>query len=88
LEIVGDKMTKPINQNGMYFTTKDRDNDRHGSINCAAVNHPGGWWYNNCTYSNLNGVYQTSNKKNGKGLFWGQSYENMKSSKMMIRSMK
>ncbi|XP_048732429.2 ryncolin-1-like isoform X2 [Ostrea edulis] len=36
----GDKMIKAHNLNGMYFTTKDRDNDRNGR-NCA-TGHTGG----------------------------------------------
>jgi hypothetical protein len=77
-------MIEAHNLDGMYFTTKDKDNDRNGG-NCATY-HTGGWWYNVCTHSDLNGLYQTSNKSNRKGLFWGQNNENMKSTKMMIRS--
>ena len=38
------------NHNGGYFTTKDRDNDRHGSTNCAtfSTSSTGGWWYHSC----------------------------------------
>ncbi|XP_048732416.2 ryncolin-1-like [Ostrea edulis] len=86
----GDMMIKAHNLNGMYFTTKDKDNDKTRGYNCAAgaAYHTGGWWYNNCTHSDLNGVYQLSNKRNRKGLFWGQRGENMKTTKMMIRSKK
>jgi hypothetical protein len=38
--------------NGMKFTTKDKDNDRHPS-NCANT-YKVGWWYNFCFGSDLN----------------------------------
>ena len=46
--------------NNMAFTTKDRDNDRHSSWNCA-VNYRGAWWYKSCHHSNLNGQYLGNN---------------------------
>uniref|UniRef100_H2Z3P2 Fibrinogen C-terminal domain-containing protein n=1 Tax=Ciona savignyi TaxID=51511 RepID=H2Z3P2_CIOSA len=42
--------------NGKPFSTKDVDNDSHQGINCAVRDH-GGWWYNSCFASNLNGAY-------------------------------
>uniref|UniRef100_A0A8C0H3W0 Fibrinogen C-terminal domain-containing protein n=1 Tax=Chelonoidis abingdonii TaxID=106734 RepID=A0A8C0H3W0_CHEAB len=39
----------------MMFTTKDNDNDML-SGNCA-LEFKGGWWYNKCHGSNLNGLY-------------------------------
>ena len=43
--------------NGMYFTTRDNDNDKYGN-NCAQVNGPGGgWWYKSCTFIQPNVVY-------------------------------
>ena len=41
--------------NDMFFTTYDRDNDRHPKMNCAYTNTKGGFWYNACTPANLNG---------------------------------
>ena len=53
--------TDPMaNHNGMYFTTKDSDNDQRGS-NCALLLGPtkptGGWWYNSCWHINPNNYY-------------------------------
>ena len=47
--------------NGMYFTTKDSDNDKW-SKNCAIDSYgsgtpTGGWWYKSCQYTQLNTLY-------------------------------
>ncbi|XP_033646891.1 ficolin-3-like [Asterias rubens] len=39
--------------NGLMFSTKDKDNDRWGSVHCA-VDAKGGWWYKYCYDTNLN----------------------------------
>lgn len=41
---------------GFRFSTPDRDNDE-SELNCAALGN-GGWWWQLCTYVNLNGAYK------------------------------
>ncbi|GFR88961.1 fibrinogen related protein 12.1 [Elysia marginata] len=60
----GDALIK--NSQRRQFTTIDRDNDMGKSRNCAERCR-GGWWYNNCGYSGLNGKWQETNYE---GLFW------------------
>ncbi|XP_073397302.1 ficolin-1-B-like isoform X1 [Dendrobates tinctorius] len=48
----GDSMTY---HNNSMFSTKDQDND--SSTRDCAISYMGGWWYNNCFFSNLNGLY-------------------------------
>lgn len=38
----------------MSFSTVDKDNDQYRDGSCARVMR-GGWWYNKCSTSNLNG---------------------------------
>ena len=54
--------------NSMKFTTRDRDNDNHGSLQCADFRQ-GAWWYKTCSYSNLNGLY-LSGQINIHGVEW------------------
>ena len=56
--------------NNMAFSTKDRDNDRKSSYNCA-VRWTGAWWYNSCYESNLNGQY-LGDKSDNEGARWYQ----------------
>ena len=71
----------------MAFTTKDSDNDK-SSRNCA-LSYKGGWWYNSCHQSNLNGLYHHgSHKSLADGINWrswkGYNYS-LKSTSMKIR---
>ncbi|VDI67885.1 Hypothetical predicted protein [Mytilus galloprovincialis] len=72
---------------GMSFTTKDRDNDRDSTVNCANTRN-GAWWYNRCTNVNLNGQYLQRSKYDINGITWYEwktSFHSMKSSVMMFR---
>jgi len=44
---------------GMAFSTKDRDNDKSSSGDCAEA-CKGAWWYNSCCTSSLNSNYGDS----------------------------
>jgi len=85
----------------MYFSTEDRDNDQGQDLsqpdkqrNCAK-DEKGGWWYNNCSKANLNGLYlysrDTSNlpgKEKYQGMTWhdwrGSTYS-LAFARMMVR---
>ncbi|KAG9328149.1 hypothetical protein JZ751_016206 [Albula glossodonta] len=49
--------TSSLAQSGTPFSTKDRDNDRC-RCKCAQL-ATGGWWFEACGPSNLNGVFYT-----------------------------
>ena len=73
--------------NGMQFTTKDRDNDQW-ALNCASHNNYGAWWYSSgCGYSNLNGLYRIG-LPNGQGVHWYNfldSWISLKFAQMKLR---
>ncbi|XP_006634953.2 angiopoietin-related protein 3 [Lepisosteus oculatus] len=89
--ISGNLPNAMTNQTGMRFSTKDQDNDNKKDSNCAE-NYSGGWWFNACGDTNLNGRYIRT-KSRGKtdrrrGIHWkpgrGISYS-LKSTKIAIR---
>ncbi|XP_028667861.1 angiopoietin-1 [Erpetoichthys calabaricus] len=74
--------------NGANFSTRDSDND---NCNCkCALMLTGGWWFDACGLSNLNGIYYTfgHNIRKLNGIKWhhfrGPSYS-LRSTAMMIR---
>ena len=80
---IGDSLA---GHNGMRFSTFDRDHDTY-SGNCAVI-YRGAWWYSDCHYSNLNGLYlagpHTSYADGIDWQTWHGDFYSLKSSKMMI----
>ncbi|XP_049548170.1 angiopoietin-related protein 1-like [Anopheles darlingi] len=80
----GDSMTGTNKR--MKFSTKDRENDV--TVSDCARSFQGGWWYNGCTYANLNGLYM--NVVNYKSMHWysfKNDYHGLSFSRMMIREL-
>lgn len=82
----GDALTY---HNGMPFSTKDRDNDMHTQTHCAQK-FSGGWWFNSCLFSGLNGVYTRGGNASypAQGVYWyhWKGYNNsLKYSEMKFR---
>ena len=71
--------------NGMKFSTKDKDNDRNGGS--CGVSYRGGWWYNSCAHSNLNGIYAGSRRSSTQYCAWYHfdNWYSLKSADMKVR---
>ncbi|XP_032876573.1 angiopoietin-2 [Amblyraja radiata] len=77
-----------FSQLGNYFSTKDSDNDKC-LCKCSQM-ASGGWWFDACGPSNLNGLYysagENTKKFNGiKWYYWKGSGYSLKATTMMIR---
>ncbi|XP_033724946.1 angiopoietin-related protein 7-like [Pecten maximus] len=75
--------------NGMSFSTFDRDNDESGVHQCATL-CKGGWWYNSCYGTNLNGAEYKNDADNVKQLVWkffypSRKYAGMRKTKMLVK---
>lgn len=72
---------------GMMFTTQDEDHDTSHEINCAKYWKIGGWWFNRCSWANLNGPYKEPGEGDGIGINWHKwrNKQYLRSSSIMIR---
>ncbi|XP_041448371.1 fibrinogen C domain-containing protein 1-like isoform X2 [Drosophila obscura] len=85
----GDSLTYHLN---MKFTTLDRDNDNDKNANCGNY-YGGGWWFNKCARSSLNGKNYDDGKRTfnqNYGIIWvtWKNYDysiSLTFSQMMIR---
>lgn len=80
--------TSSLSPPGTAFSTKDADNDRCG-CKCAQM-ATGGWWFDACGPSNLNGIYYPASsataRYNGlKWHYWKGPSHRLKATTMMIR---
>ncbi|XP_061453094.1 angiopoietin-2-like isoform X2 [Rhineura floridana] len=80
--------TSSLSPSGTNFSTKDIDNDRC-ACKCAQM-AGGGWWFDACGPSNLNGIYYSPspvmNRYNGmKWHYWKGPSHSLKMTTMMIR---
>ncbi|KAM4699312.1 angiopoietin-2-like [Discoglossus pictus] len=80
--------TSSFSPTGTDFSTKDVDNDRC-SCRCAEM-ATGGWWFDACGPSNLNGIYypgrlSTAKYSGIKWHYWKGPSHGIKSVSMMIR---
>ena len=69
--------------NGMMFTTKDRDNDQY-SGNCGIYCH-GAWWFKSCVLSHLNGDYKQGTSPSYIAWNSWQSSDGLKATSMKIQ---
>ena len=70
------------NSNGVKFSTKDRDNDNYNGHCSLKHGGEGGWWFNSCSYSNLNGRYLGSTVRDSNGIVWYYAYNDSRSFKL------
>uniref|UniRef100_A0A182INK0 Fibrinogen C-terminal domain-containing protein n=1 Tax=Anopheles atroparvus TaxID=41427 RepID=A0A182INK0_ANOAO len=80
----GDSLSRNV---GSKFSTHDMDNDKSSS-HCAKL-YLGGWWYDDCHLSNLNGKYMTGpTKEYAISMCWSSFkgfHYSLKTSRIMVR---
>ena len=72
---------------GQKFSTRNNDQDMQSRENCA-LDRKGGWWYNSCANTNLNGPYLSGESPEEDGVSWyawrGRHYS-LKTVEMKLR---
>ncbi|KAM5145498.1 ficolin-2-like [Mantella aurantiaca] len=77
-------------QKDQAFSTKDQNNDRSSRLEQSCAEYfKGGWWYEACHFSNLNGEYlKGEHKLKGKGIIWNSfrgNFYSLKSTEVKFR---
>uniref|UniRef100_A0A8C0JE39 Fibrinogen C-terminal domain-containing protein n=1 Tax=Chelonoidis abingdonii TaxID=106734 RepID=A0A8C0JE39_CHEAB len=73
--VAGDAGDSLTYQKNRKFSTPEHDNDLDPG-NCAKT-FEGGWWFNSCHHSHLNGVYlRGAHKRPGHGVLWNKGIGN------------
>ncbi|CAL4083346.1 unnamed protein product, partial [Meganyctiphanes norvegica] len=85
--LANEGMPDNFTSDNMMFTTADNDHDTSHEINCAKYWKIGGWWYNRCSWANLNGPYNEPGEGDGIGINWHmwRNKQYLRSTTMMIR---
>ena len=86
-DYTGDAGDSLRRHSGQKFSTKDRDQDKSSIGHCAQA-LKGGWWFDACYDSNLNGPYLSGQQVKYGGVIWhhwrGDRYS-LKETEMKIR---
>ncbi|XP_052068197.1 fibroleukin-like [Mytilus californianus] len=72
--------------NGLMFSTRDRDNDISNKSSCGIYKRSG-WWHAWCTWANINGIYFNNGESSVHWKSW-LGMKGLRKTKMMIKQKK